>query len=132
MARTVTGSEDQLWRVLSPALGSEGYCNGISGSVFLLRLERGLAQRVHEALAYLAAGGGNADDLRARARRVAVSRGSGDRRLVLSVRCDSASGIGVVTSRIYILSFGGMCRDWSQHDRSVRQRTLLYREGTGK
>src|SRR5215831_9923499 len=119
MARPVTSVEDQLRRLLSHALGARRYCDGISYVGFLLRMEGDVVQRVRHALACLVTGSRDVDDLRAGARRIAVSWGSSDCYVVLSVWINSASGFGLVFSSLRGLPRGALRGDQYQHDPSV-------------
>src|SRR5215472_523749 len=132
MARTVTNAEDQLWRILSYALGSKRYCNGVPHPGFLFGLEGQVAQRVRRPLACLVACSCDVDGLRAGERRIAVSRGSSDRYVVLSVCGNSTSELGLVTSAICVLCVGGLRSDRFEPDRSAHRRAFPDSEQTTK
>src|SRR5215831_16065856 len=106
MARPATRVKNRLRRLLSHALGARQYCNGIPYLGLLLRMEGDVAQRVRQALACLVTGSGDVVGLRAGARRIAVSRGSGDCYVVLSLWGNSASGFGLVFSSLCGLPSG--------------------------
>src|SRR5215467_5050996 len=98
MARAVANVENKLPRILSDASGPIGYCNRVPYPSFLVGLEGQVAQGVRRALACLVACSGDVYGLCAGARRIAVSRGSSDCYVVLSICSDSASRFGQVSS----------------------------------
>src|SRR5215470_20291623 len=124
MARAVANVEDKLRRILSDACGSVGYCNSVPYPSFLVGLEGQVAQRVCRPLACLVACSGDVYGLCARARRIAVSRGSSDCNVVLSICSDSASGFGQVNSATCVLPVGGLRSDRVNSDGSVYYRII--------